>query len=103
MVKLEVVKRQTILGRKQVPEWTVLLRRDMEIDLSEVLWQESDAKVWNALDQYLETAAEDFPLDKEEKEDVKVRDGGHVVMNMMMRNRCRWRVAKNATDRWHTW
>ena len=47
---------------------------DMEVDLAEVRRQESDAKVWNALAQELETVAECLPVEEEEDEYVNMRD-----------------------------
>ena len=46
---------------------------DMEVNLAEVRWQESDAKVFNALAQELETVALCLPVD-EEDEDMNMRD-----------------------------
>ena len=44
---------------------------DMEVNLAEVRWQESDAKVFNALAQELETVALCLPVE-EEDEDVNM-------------------------------
>ena len=50
---------------------------DMEVDLAEVRWQESDIEMLNVFAQDLETAVECLPA--EEDEDVNMRDGEHHV------------------------
>ena len=49
---------------------------DMEVDLAEVMWQEPDAKIWNALAHALETMAECLPAEEEGEEDVNMRGDG---------------------------
>ena len=49
---------------------------DMEVDLAEVRWQESDTEVLNAFAQDLETAVECLPAEEDE-EDVNMRDDEH--------------------------
>ena len=46
---------------------------DMEVDLAEVTWQESDAKIWNTLAHELETVAVCLPAEEEGGEDVNAR------------------------------
>ena len=50
---------------------------DMEVDLTEGRWQESDTEVLNAFAQELETAAECLPAEEGEDEDVNMRDDEH--------------------------
>ena len=42
---------------------------DMEVDLAEVSWQESDAFVWNTLAHELETVVECLPAEEDDVED----------------------------------
>ena len=42
---------------------------DMEVDLAEVMWQESDAIVWNTLSHKLETVVECLPAEEDDVED----------------------------------
>ena len=44
---------------------------DMEVDLAEVMWQESDAIVWNTLAHELETVVECLPAEEDDVEDKK--------------------------------
>ena len=53
---------------------------DMEVDLAEVMWQESDAIVWNTLAHELETVIECLPAEEDDVEDIvmpgdELRDG----------------------------
>ena len=50
---------------------------DMEVDLAEVRWQESDIEMLNVSAQDLETAVECLPAEEDEDEDVNVRGGEH--------------------------
>ena len=43
---------------------------DMEVDLAEVMWQESDASLWNTLAHELETVVECLPAEEEGAEDI---------------------------------
>ena len=40
---------------------------DMKVELAEVMWQESDANMWNALAQELETVAQCLPVEEEDE------------------------------------
>ena len=46
---------------------------DMEVDLAEVRWQESDIEMLNVFAQDLQTAAECLPAEEDEDEDVNMR------------------------------
>ena len=50
---------------------------DMEIDLAEVRWQESDIELLNVFAQDLETAVECLPVEEDEDEDVSMRGDEH--------------------------
>ena len=50
---------------------------DMEVDLAEVRWQESDNEVLNAFAQDLETTLECLPAEEDEDADVDMRDDEH--------------------------
>ena len=50
---------------------------DMEVDLAEVRWQESDIEMLNAFAQDLETAVECLPSEEDEDVDVNMRDDEH--------------------------
>ena len=43
---------------------------DMEVDLAELMWQESDASLWNTLAHELETVVECLPAEEEGVEDI---------------------------------
>ena len=45
---------------------------DMEVDLAEVRWQESDTEMLNVFAQDLETAVECLPAEEDENEDVNM-------------------------------
>ena len=45
---------------------------DMEVDLAEVMWQESDATIWNTLAHELETLTECLPAEKDDVEDIEM-------------------------------
>ena len=51
--------------------------RDMEVDLAEVRWQESNIEMLNVFAQDLETAVECLPAEEDEDEDVNMRDDEH--------------------------
>ena len=44
---------------------------DLEVDLAEVMWQESDASVWNTLAHELETVIECLPAEEDDVEDMQ--------------------------------
>ena len=44
---------------------------DMEVDLAEVMWQESDAIVWNALAHELEIVVQCLPAEEDDVEDIE--------------------------------
>ena len=44
---------------------------DMEVDLAEVMWQESDANVWNTLAHELEAVVECLPAEEDDVEDIE--------------------------------
>ena len=46
---------------------------DMEVDLAEVRWQQSDIEMLNVFAQDLETAVECLPAEEDEDEDVNMR------------------------------
>ena len=50
---------------------------DMEVDLAEVRWQESDVQMLNVFAQDLETAVECLPAEEDEEEDVNMRGDEH--------------------------
>ena len=50
---------------------------DMEVDLAEVRWQESDVEMLNVFAQDLETAVECLPAEEDEDEDVNMRGDEH--------------------------
>ena len=50
---------------------------DMEVDLAEVRWQESDVEMLNVFAQDPETAVECLPVEEDEDEDVNVRGDEH--------------------------
>ena len=70
---------------------------DMEVDLAEVMWKESDAKIRNPLAHELETVSECPPAEEGGEEDVNMRnddrrdeaDGG---------NRHRWKMTSSVMD-----
>ena len=44
----------------------------MEVDLAEMMWQESDATVWNTLAHELETVIECLPAEEDDVEDIEM-------------------------------
>ena len=47
----------------------------MDVDLAEVMWQESDAFVWNTLAHGLETVVECQPAEEDDVADIEMSDG----------------------------
>ena len=62
---------------------------DTEVDLGEVMWQESDATVWNTLAHELETVIECLPAEEDDVEDIEMP--GDELRDE--RSRDRWRAA----------
>ena len=50
---------------------------DMEVDLAEVRWQDSDIEMLNVFAEDLETAVVCLPAEEDEDEDVNMRDDEH--------------------------
>ena len=65
---------------------------DMEVDLAEVRWQESDTEVLNAFAQDLETAVECLLAEEDEDKDVNMRGDEHHDGSDV---ECRWRKVEN--------
>ena len=47
---------------------------DTKVDLAEVMWQESDAEIWNTFAHELEAQSECLPVEEEGEEDVNMRN-----------------------------
>ena len=82
------VKRKPDMHRAELPktasleQLTDLMRKiqqqdvcDMEDDLAQVMWQESDAIVWNTLAHEMETVIEGLPAEEDVVKDIEMSGG----------------------------
>ena len=82
------VKRKPEMDRAELPktasmkQLTDLMRGiqqqdacDMKVDSAEVMWQESDAIVWNTLAHELETVVECLPAEEDDVKDIEMSGG----------------------------
>ena len=66
------MKRKPEMDLVELPK-TASLEQVMEVDLAEVMWQESDASLGNTLARELETVVECLPAEEEGVEDMDMQ------------------------------